>query len=197
MGIRSTEIDLCYAQTVSRPIATTFTGRFTGADRLVRIIQLFGGSSMCITLALNNWASIFTILGVVIAAVALIFTACQVHKNTLVNRGQFWLELEKMFSQHDKVHMNLRPGGKWSSEGTGPENVKEWVKVEDYMGLFEHCEIMLQKKLIDEDTFGAIFSYRLQNIVDNKQIVQAKLVDERESWDKFNKLLKRYKIKVC
>ncbi|MBI5840696.1 MAG: hypothetical protein HZB19_11400 [Chloroflexi bacterium] len=145
---------------------------------------------------LDDWANIATISGILIAIAALWFTFFQMYQNTKISRGQFWLELEKMFSNHDEVHLNLRPGGKWAKEGKGPKTTKDWAKVEDYMGLFEHCEIMLQKKLIDEATFKAIFSYRLSNIMANRIIVSSKLVNRREDWSNFVKLLKRFKIEI-
>ena len=142
------------------------------------------------SIGLSDWANIATIIGLIIATAALIYTAIQINQNTKISRGQFWLELEKMFSNHDDVHLYLRPGGKWAKEGKGPKTAKDWAKVEDYMGLFEHCEIMLQKKLIDEATFKAIFSYRLSNIMANKIIVNSKLVNKREDWSNFIRLLK-------
>jgi len=101
-----------------------------------------------------------------------------------------------MFSQHDEIHLKLRPKGDWSKENTGPENANDWVKVEDYMGLFEHCEIMLEKKLIDWKTFKAIFSYRLHNIVANKSIVKEKLINEKAYWQHFIKLCNRLGVQV-
>jgi hypothetical protein len=99
-----------------------------------------------------------------------------------------------MFSQHDAVHLKLRPGGEWTVFGSGPTTGEEWAKVEDYMGLFEHCELMLRGKLIDRKTFEAIFSYRLHNLLANRRIVDAKLHNEGESWTLFLSLLKRLKI---
>ncbi|UCD52204.1 MAG: hypothetical protein JSW27_06105 [Phycisphaerales bacterium] len=62
-------------------------------------------------ITLSDWASIATIVGVIVAILTLAYTAWQIHRNTLVAQGQFWLDLEKMFSSHDEVHINLRPGG--------------------------------------------------------------------------------------
>jgi len=101
-----------------------------------------------------------------------------------------------MFAVHDKVHIKLRPGGEWSNSKSGPKNSFEWAELEDYMDLFEHCEILLKKKLIDEDTFKSIFSYRLQNIIANNTIVGAKLVCEKYYWGDFIKLLKRLNIQL-
>jgi len=147
-------------------------------------------------LTLADWADIATIAGIPIAALVLIYTAYQIHQSTKVSRGQFWLELEKMFAQHDEVHLKLRPGGEWTINNAGPEAVEDWAKIEDYMGLFEHCELMLRKRLIDWETFGLIFSYRLHNIVANKIIVDAKLRQEGKSWQAFIRLLKRLKIEI-
>ena len=140
-------------------------------------------------MTLDSWANIATIIGAITAIVVLIYTAIQVRQNTLVSRGQFWLELEKMFAIHDEVHVKLRPGGKWAEQGEGPQTVGDWAKVEDYMGLFEHCQIMLEKGLLDWETFGSIFSYRLNNILANEKITRAKLIHERDSWKDFIQLL--------
>lgn len=140
---------------------------------------------------LGDIASIATMVGAAAAILALVYAAQQIHQNTLVARGQFWLELEKMFYSHDEVHLNLRPGGKWAGTGAGPDSPQEWAKLEDYMGLFEHCEVLLGKGLIDRNTFSSIFAYRLTNILANPRIVEAKLGLERESWTDFVKLLER------
>jgi|YNPBryulayer2012_1023412.scaffolds.fasta_scaffold08913_2 hypothetical protein len=147
-------------------------------------------------LTLDDWANIATIVGVPLGALVLFYTAYQIHQNTKISRAQFWLELEKMFAQHDEVHIKLRPGGEWAIPNAGPKTVEDWAKVEDYMGLFEHCELMLRRGLLDWETFSLIFSYRLHNIVANQIIVDAKLRRERESWQAFLRLLKRLKIDV-
>jgi hypothetical protein len=145
---------------------------------------------------LQDWANVATILGALIASGALAYAAYQVHKNTLISRGQFWLELEKMFSVHNDTHLKLRPGGEWAGSGKGPSTVKEWAEVEDYMGLFEHCESLMEKGLIDLDTFKSFFSYRLVNILANQHIVQAKLHEEKDDWTKFLQLVQKLNLTV-
>ena len=147
-------------------------------------------------LTLSEWADISKIAGTVIALIALAYTAVQLRQNTLVRRAQFHLELEKMFSAHDQIHLYLRPGGRWSDQVSGPRDASEWGALEDYMGLFEHCEAMMQKKLVDKDIFKAIFSYRLSNILANRTIVNAKFIDEQERWTLFLSLLKRFDVSV-
>ena len=66
--------------------------------------------------------------------------------------------------------------------------------VEAYMGLFEHCEIMLEQGLIDDRTFREIYLYRLRNIVANDIIRQQKLIDRASGWPRFLALLKRVNV---
>jgi hypothetical protein len=142
-------------------------------------------------MTLNQWADLGTVVGVLFAAFALFVNAAQTKGAARSARANIWLELEKLFVVHDEVHQRLRPGGEWADTGGGPSNVKEWASVEDYMGLFEHCEIMIQQHLLDWHTFERIYSYRLSNIMDNSTIVDAKLVDEGHLWQDFLSLLRR------
>lgn len=149
---------------------------------------------MIACLNLSEFANIATIVACFVAVAALFYTAYHVRKNAQTNRATFWLELEKMFQAHDPVHLKLRPGGKWADGESGPTTPEEWVALEDYMGLFEHCEIMMTSNLIDVSTFSDIFEYRLHNIVNNRSIVNAKLRQEAKDWKNFLKLLKRLDI---
>jgi hypothetical protein len=101
------------------------------------------------------------------------------------------LEIERMIALHDPVHQRLRPGGSWSTPDTGPAKHAEWSELEDYMGFFEHCELLLQAGSLQQQSFKAIFRYRIVNIMANKTIVQAKLVKERKYWHLFLELLDR------
>jgi hypothetical protein len=105
-----------------------------------------------------------------------------------------------MMAVHDDVHIKLRPGGEWTNSGEGPRKwmsfegprtVEEWASVESYMGLFEHCELMLHKELIDVETFTTVYRYRLNNILGNDRIVYAKLIEAERGWPHFIKLLNR------
>ena len=59
------------------------------------------------------------------------------------------------------------------------------------MGFFEHCELLLKAGSLKSESFKALFGYRVENIMANKRIVQAKLLDEREFWCLFLELLDR------
>src|SRR5215217_1337817 len=146
--------------------------------------------------------TVATVLGVVVASFALIFTAIQVYLNNkqvrlnteqlrlnteqrrlnlVVNRQTFLLKLEEMTRYYDEVHLKLRPGGEWAGqddkgEYKGPKTAAEWASVQDYMGFFEHLKIMYDRELIDKPTFKTFFADRLGNIVQNPMIVKEKLI---------------------
>lgn len=136
-----------------------------------------------------------TIVGVFGAAVGLIFTAINTWLTLQTNRARFWLDLRDRFIKHDEVHRRLRPGGEWSTRAR-PATRDEWAQVEAYMGLFEHCEIMLEQRLIDERTFKEIYAYRLSNLVANEIICREKLIERKAGWIRFLALLSRMKIEV-
>jgi len=126
----------------------------------------------------------------IVAAGALVYAAVQVHLNTRVSRAQFWLELRKMFADHKEVHLILR-NGKWPNDDDAVITGEEWAKLEAYMGLLEHCEMMLRQKLIDWTTFNLIYGYRLDRILENELIVREKLFERRYGWKEFIKLVGR------
>ena len=59
------------------------------------------------------------------------------------------------------------------------------------MGLFEHCEIMIEQGLIDEQTFQEIYRYRLFNLVSNEWVRINKLNAIPDGWKRFIALLNR------
>jgi hypothetical protein len=146
-----------------------------------------------------NVKDIATIVGLVVACVSLVFTAVNTRLGSRTNRARFWLDLRDRFTRHDSVHRRLRPGGSWA-DGAGPTTPEEWADVEAYMGLFEHCEVMLHQHLLDEETFNEIYGYRVENILANDVIRCAKLVPPLAAgWKHFLALVKRmdYKIEPC
>lgn len=100
-----------------------------------------------------------TIIGVLVGAASLVFTARNTRRTALTNRAKFWLDLRSSFARHDEIHRKLHPRGEWKNpRSPTPE---EQFQVEAYMGLFEHCEIMLEQGLIDKRTFREVYRYRL------------------------------------
>jgi|GEM_PF-1222202 len=157
-----------------------------------------------------------TLLGVIATFFVIVLTRVQINKTTEISRAEFWLEIDKMFIDYDDIHFKLRDGGKWhcvDQEGIKvnydemsckqiKENSKckkcviehdEWSKIVSYLGLFEHCELMIQDGIIDQRRFEVVFSYRIKNLIRNKQI-RCKLIEEKDEWVEFNNLLKRFNL---
>jgi hypothetical protein len=138
-----------------------------------------------------------TFVGLAIACLSLAFTAINTRLGLSTNRARFWLDLRDRFAKHDSVHRRLRPGGSWAGAAAGPTTPEEWADVEAYMGLFEHCEVMLQQRLIDKRTFEDIYGYRIENLLANDVIRCTKLVPPlAERWPRFLSLLKRMKLEI-
>jgi hypothetical protein len=135
-------------------------------------------------LSLNDWASISTLAGTIIALATLFYTAWQITQNTNASRATFWLALRNMFAEHRDIHIVLR-NGNWTTYN----NPQKWPQLEAYMGLFEHCMIMLDKGLIDWETFQRLYEYRLQNIIVVPEIVGEKLITRGKSWQDFIQLV--------
>ena len=75
------------------------------------------GSNVTDPSTLQILAWIATSVGSIVASIALLLTAWQVHLNVKANkesgrvqRAAFWLELRKMFASHDEVHKNFYLG---------------------------------------------------------------------------------------
>jgi len=144
-------------------------------------------------MALDEIKDIATVLGVLVGAGSLVSGALSLMLAVKTNRAKFWLELRAAFSRHDEVHRKLRPGGEWDNSA-GPTEPEEYAQVEAYMGLFEHCEIMLVQGLIDDDTFREVYRYRLENLVSNDWVRIEKICRRRDGWKRFIDLLKRMNI---
>ncbi|MGO9485934.1 MAG: hypothetical protein ACLPX9_15330 [Rhodomicrobium sp.] len=136
--------------------------------------------------------SLAQVLGTFLTAAGIFYAVAQLRHSVRVSRATFLLELERLSRVHDAVHAHLRPGGLWAEEGAGPQTAGDWIQVEDYMGFFEHCEVLIRQGSLDAKVFESLFAYRLRNLLANEFIVHAKLHAEREHWQLFWALLKRF-----
>lgn len=132
--------------------------------------------------------SVATAIGVFLAVFGLFYTAKQLKASQKIARGEFFLHLDELFYQHDKVHLQLRPGGAWADGKGGPTSGEDWVAVEKYMGLFERIKVLIDDGLVDLDTIDKLYGYRVFNIVANQTILQEKIEKEVKSWRKFIEL---------
>jgi len=142
-------------------------------------------------LDLAGWANLSTILGVIVGGLALVYSAIQLRISSRVSQAQFWLDLREMIAdKHHEIHLQLR-NARWPNDDANFPTEEDWARLEAYMGLFEHCEKMLEQRLIDAPTFESIYGYRLERIVENPLIVREKLVGRRWGWGDFIRLLER------
>lgn len=121
------------------------------------------------------------ILSVFAAVIALIFTSLQYMKNRKIVQGKFLLDLREKFSEDRRyrIHLALRNN----------QPINDWDALDDYMGLFEICEIMIRNKTLKIEDFNDLYKYRLGNIILSREIVFHKLVCEYKSWNNFYLLL--------
>ena len=144
-------------------------------------------------IALDDIKNIATIFSVLIASGSLAYSASNLLLQTRTNRAKFWLDLRSAFEKHE-VHRKLRPGGEWDNNA-GPNTPDDYALVEAYMGLFEHCEVMLSERLIDERTFRDIYRYRLENLIHNDWVRVEKVCRRGDRWKNFIALLNRMHVK--
>lgn len=125
------------------------------------------------------------------AAGGLIFTVLQLRKNARIDRGTFWLRLEEMFQRYDDLYEHLRfDMGKWFCNDTlGPSTDKEKALLCDYLGLIEHCNVLLNQGIIDMRTFQSIYKTRIMGLLSNKTIREE--LDDDRKWSEFYDLLFR------
>lgn len=143
-------------------------------------------------MTLEHAAQVATVIGALSAVVGLFYAGVQLRKNARIAEGQFLIELTKMFAEHEEVHVQLRPAGSWRNGKANPNTPEEWVAIDNYMGLFERCEILIRQKTLDPSVFAGLFGYRLDNILSQPAIVGKKLVGgESMYWADFISLLDR------
>jgi len=130
-----------------------------------------------------------TIIGILVGALSLVFTALNTRRTARANRAKFWLDLRTSFAKHDEIHRKLHPRGDWKNPRVPTS--EEQFQVEAYMGLFEHCEIMLAQGLIDKKTFRDVYRYRLVNLVENDWVRVEKLCNIPDGWKRLIALLAR------
>jgi len=141
-------------------------------------------------MTLSDWANVATVSGAVAGVMALLYTAGQIRQNTRVHRAEFWLTLRQMFADHAEISLKLRPG-KWPNDDRTAPDESDIAKLEAYMGLLEHCEIMLADGLLDWPTFRDIYQYRIDLILNNPLIVRDLLIRGRDGWQRFLNLVRR------
>ena len=120
-------------------------------------------------------ANIVTIIGFL----SILFTAYQFIRYKRVEEAKLWLELRDKFLNHSDIHIKLRNGIELNEE--------DYPHLDAYLGQFELCQPMLQKKLIDKAVFTSQYDYRLHNISINREVIDYINID-RDDWVLFIRL---------
>ena len=148
------------------------------------------------------WTLIVTFPGVLAGLVVLILTWMavkdtrkQAERNAESTQASFILQLRQGFDRHFDAHAKLRPGGAWHRSQTEPR-VEDYAKIEVYMGLFEFCDELLERKFLNPDTFKRQYIYRIENLLTNRFVAHEKLTCRRDGWLGFINLCYRLEAKA-
>jgi hypothetical protein len=136
-------------------------------------------------------ALIISAVGVAGAVAGLWYGALQLRHTRSSARASFLLDLDSSFAQHVEVHRLLRPGGAWAGTGKGPTTADEWIAVEDYMGLFERIEVLIEGGVLVASLVDRLYGYRVSNIVANPVVRDQKLIAGADGWQDFLMLVDR------
>ena len=138
-----------------------------------------------------NWAT-FSVAaaGLLVAFFGLWYAGRQLRQARLSAAASLLLQLDDAFARHRDVHLKLRPGGDWAGSSEHP-NSAELPPVEEYMGLFERIEVMLESDMLDTSVVDRLYGYRVANILDNHPIRVTKLIERSKGWRDFLLLVER------
>lgn len=121
-------------------------------------------------LSLNDWAAIAQVAGTLVATVGLAYAGGQLRKSHKDTHGQFLLQLDEHFSQHNGTHVRFFKGGDWFDGTSGPRTPEEWAAVARYLGLFERVNLLVKQRILDIPTVYRLYGYRLGYLLGNPAI---------------------------
>ncbi|MCB5265109.1 MAG: hypothetical protein LHW41_02545 [Candidatus Cloacimonetes bacterium] len=140
-----------------------------------------------------DWNAVATGSQALILIIGFYFTHKQLKHQTLDSKARTIIDLKRLFHDYLDVTIALRPGGRWSEQV--PEGAEAWGAIDNYLGLFEHCEYLISMNMIDLDFFRRSHSVKLMNAVLNKP-VRNKIQSERKNWIDLLHLCQRLNIEV-
>ncbi len=131
---------------------------------------------MCISII-----DIMQIITGIAAIIALMISVLEGIKNSKISQTNFLLELKGAFAEDRRyrIHIALREG----------KSIENWQDLDDYIGLFEVCEIMIEKNTLSQKVFNQLFKYRLYNILKSDDVFTYKIIYEYDTLERFYKLL--------
>jgi hypothetical protein len=135
----------------------------------------------------SNSVLIVTVVAYLSAVAGFWVTFQQLRINSQTNTASFWLSLRSMFDDHEDVHRSLQTDMTWRDVDRDVSDA-EAIAIVAYMGMFELVYKMLQRGLLDWDTFQDVFGYRILLIMNSPAIVTATLVENGRWWLIFRQL---------
>jgi hypothetical protein len=138
---------------------------------------------MIIGLAFHESVDIGNTALVLVSVIAWALSFVAYKKNNKISRSSFLLEIRDKFQieRRYNTHITLK----------NSKTIENWADLDDYLGLFEICELMIQNKSLVFVEFKKLYAHRLKNILQNKAVVYHKLVLEYDKWDNLYLLLER------
>jgi hypothetical protein len=141
----------------------------------------------------NKTVEYATLLFSMVAAAFGIFTfRSQLDEGNKTSNAQFLIELRKMFSTDERMRIHR------IIQKNNEEEVKKYTpqindnnqevdqegreeQLDDYLGLFEFCKILIDKGSLSEDDFLTFYRYRLENILKSDALME-KFELEKKYW---------------
>lgn len=122
-----------------------------------------------------------TLITAIAALGALGFYNLQLFQTKRINRANFWLQLKQLFFEPSRFDIHIRI----MENGLGDKiSEKDSAIIDDYLGIFEICLLMINENVIDLGTFKTIYKYRLDYILRNELVVKEKLISEGKYYKK-------------
>jgi hypothetical protein len=115
----------------------------------------------------------------------------QQYRTKKVTRANFWLKLEETFStgSRERVHMKIMDK-KYPQDNFIATDDSYWL--DDYLGIFEFCFLMIEQRVINIETFKAIYRYRLIYFLQYELLVKEKLIKEGYYYEYLYKLFYKW-----
>ena len=134
--------------------------------------------------------AIATVITMLITGIGCYIAYIQLRRINATDSSRFLLELRESFSEKRRWKIHRAIKNKTQKDMDYLEKHK--VEVNDYLGLFEICEEMIERKTIHTETFRNFYLYRLEYLLSNSWVLKKLLDDDISYWPKLYKLMKRF-----
>ena len=133
---------------------------------------------------------IFEVFAIVVAIGAILAVALQTRHLRRSTQGQLFVELRRLFDDEREIANNFRKGGPWHKD-TDTSCHESNADLDAYLGLLEFCDTLIEDGLINQDTFMAMFSYRV-DLIDGHPAIEYRLSDQcSTNWEILGNLIDR------